>query len=74
MPIPNFDTMSERLDAILTVAPDNAFIRYIVARLRGDDYRGMHVSQHNRLTLDFVGHVLDAIWRRAGTEPFAVPP
>lgn len=66
--------MNDRLDAILNVAPQNPFIRYIVGRLRRDDYRGMHVSQHNRLTLDFAGHVVDAIRQHAGTSSFAVPP
>lgn len=66
--------MNEKLEELLTLGPDNEFLNYIVGRLQRDDYRGMHVSQHNRLTFDFVGQVLLVIWRIVGDGDFEVPP
>lgn len=66
--------MNDKLGTLLGLAPGNEFLSYIVERLESDDYRGMHVSQHNRLTFDFVVQVLDVIWRYAGDRDFAIPP
>lgn len=66
--------MNDRLAQLLSIDPDNEFLTYIVARLQRDDYRGMHVSQHNRLTFDFVGQVLTVIRRFASDCDFPVPP
>ncbi len=66
--------MDEYLEQLLGVAPENDFIDYLVERLQRDDYRGMHVSQHNRLTLDYVLIMLKAIGELGGGDGFAVPP
>ncbi|MDA8002038.1 MAG: hypothetical protein MPL62_12220 [Alphaproteobacteria bacterium] len=49
------------LDEILSVEEGNAFLQYIVSRLRGSDYRGWHVSQHNRYALAEIEIIVQAI-------------
>ena len=62
------------LDKIVSIDQGNIFLRYIVTRLQSDDYRGWHVSQHNRFTMDDVEIMLNEINSVAKTSYFAIPP
>ena len=64
----------EVLTRLKAIAPDNEFIRYIIRRIQGEKYRGIHASQHNRLTRERVWQILDAIFRVVGTGKFLIPP
>ena len=64
----------KELDEILSMDEDNSFLRYITNRLRNNDYRGWHVSQHNRYDLDDISSILENIHRISGTDYFAIPP
>ncbi len=62
------------LNEILAVAPDNQFIKYIINRIQKDDYRGWHVSQHNRYDMTHIEIIVRAIFDVVGTDDFAIPP
>lgn len=59
---------------ILAINSENRFLQYIVARVRSDDYRGWHVSQHNRYGMEEVLIILKSIQQVAGDGCFAIPP
>ena len=61
------------LQQILAIDTSNSFLPYIVGRVQNNDYRGMHVSQHNRYDFDRVQKILSGIYNVAGTEKFRVP-
>lgn len=65
--------MQSILEDVLKIEPDNLFLNYIIERVQDDDYRGMHVSQHNRYDLDRVIKILKGIHDVAGKEIFRVP-
>jgi hypothetical protein len=48
--------------------------KYLVNRIRSADYRGIHLSQHNRITEEKLAAILEAIDEVAGDSAFAVPP
>jgi hypothetical protein len=56
------------LEAIKKIEPDNRFLDYIVNRVIRDDYRGIQVSQHNRLTLEYCRIILEVINELAGDD------
>ena len=62
------------LKEIKEIDPENQFLSYIVARLKRDDYRGWHVSQHNRYGLDETKAIIESIHEVVGTGSFALPP
>ena len=64
----------KKLDEILSIDEGNSFLRYITNRLRNNDYRGWHVSQHNRYDLDDISSILENIHKIASTDYFAIPP
>ncbi|MDE6850817.1 MAG: hypothetical protein K2J54_05785 [Clostridia bacterium] len=55
-----------------SIAPENAFIKYISERVTSDDYRGIQCSQHNRLTFNYFCKLVEAIYKIAGDEVFAI--
>lgn len=67
--------MSDRhtLDEIIAVKPDNSFLEYIVRRIQRDDYRGLHISQHNRYDLERLLKILRGIFSIARGERFRIP-
>ena len=67
-------TPQEILEEILSIDKDNFFLKYIVKRLTRDDYRGWHVSQHNRYDLGAIQTILREIYDVAGLERFGIPP
>ena len=65
---------AEILREILDVEPNNKFLKYIVRRVQDDDYRGWHISQHNRYEMDDIWMIIQSIHDVAGTKKFAIPP
>ncbi len=61
------------LNEILEIKPENKFLKYIVDRIQRDDYRGVHISQHNRYDMDYMEQVFNIIYEIAGTDKFAIP-
>lgn len=62
-----------KLKDILNIDNTNEFLKYIVARLQRDDYRGIHISQHNRYNLEFVIKMLSVIKNEVGNALFEIP-
>jgi len=62
------------LQAILDIDSGNAFLKYIVARVQREDYRGIQISPHNRYDLGFVREIFKQIYEIAGDDLFEVPP
>ncbi|MBT9171448.1 MAG: Type-2 restriction enzyme MboII [Actinobacteria bacterium] len=50
----------------------NKFLKYIFERIKREDYRGIHLSQHNRLPFDKVLEILRTINNIAGTSIFKI--
>lgn len=65
--------MDSKLQAILDIDNNNEFLKYIVVRLQKDDYRGIHISQHNRYDLEFVINMLSVIKNKVGYNLFEIP-
>lgn len=66
-------TLREILDNIIAIKPDNLFLQYIVERIQDDDYRGIHVSQHNRYDLERLTQILNGINEVVTNRQFRVP-
>lgn len=66
-------TTREMLDTILAIKPDNLFLQYIIGRIQDDDYRGLHVSQHNRYDLERLTQILTGINEIVSNRQFRVP-
>lgn len=64
------------LKNITNIDPDNEFIKYIVKRVQRNDYRGWHVTQHNRLTTEQekVKKILEVIQLYSQNNILLVPP
>ena len=62
------------LSRILDIDRKNIFLKYLVRRLRSDEYRGWHVSQHNRYGLDDIKIILQKIYEISSDKYFAIPP
>ncbi len=54
--------------------PTEDLERYLRSRVLRDDYRGIHLAQHNRLPEEKLVGLLDAIHSAVGIGEFAVPP
>lgn len=70
----NKQELNQILDEILEIDRANEFLQYIVKRIQRDDYRGWHVSQHNRYDLDDINLILEKIHIIADTGYFVIPP
>src|SRR3989338_1311249 len=64
----------EILKEIISVQPDNQFLNYIVNRIQDVNYRGIHISQHNRYDLDRLTKILAGINEVVTDKIFRVPP
>lgn len=62
----------EYLEELISIEPDNKFLKYIAARVQDNDYRGFQCSQHNRLTYQYFYAVLCAIDGVAGDSSFFI--
>ncbi len=62
------------MNEILSINKDNLFLKYIVKRLCSPEYRGWHISQHNRYDINYIKKILQNIHRVAGLNYFAIPP
>lgn len=47
---------------------------YLLSRIKRENYRGVHIAQHNRLPFDKAIALLSNIYDAVGSEKFAVPP
>ena len=65
--------INAKLQAILDIDNNNNFLTRIVNRLQKDDYRGVHISQHNRYGLEFVISVLSVIKNKVDGALFEIP-
>ena len=65
--------MNKLLQDILDIEKDNKFLKYIVCRVQREDYRGVHVSQHNRYDIDKLENILRTIYKVVGENSFSVP-
>ena len=65
--------MDKLLQDILDIKRGNRFLEYIIERIQRTDYRGIHVSQHNRYDLDKLVKILQAIHKFAEQDKFSVP-
>ncbi len=61
------------LKQIQAIDPSNRFINYIIDRLQSDNYRGWHVSQHNRYGLFEIQEIIQCIHDKVGVNSFAIP-
>lgn len=52
---------------ISSISPGNPALEYIDRRLRSDDYRGLHLSQHNRFNLTRVYTILTTLHKHIGS-------
>lgn len=65
--------MDNKLQNILNIDTDNDFLKYIVNRLQKTDYRGVHISQHNRYDLELVMTILEVIKNKVSNNLFEIP-
>lgn len=65
--------MNRKLQDILNIDNTNEFLKYIVVRLQRDNYRGIHISQHNRYDLEFVIEMLSVIKDETDNALFEIP-
>jgi hypothetical protein len=65
--------MSPILTEIKNIDPDNKFINYIIKRIQVNNYRGIHVSQHNRYDLEYLKNIIQSIYDTVGSDVFEVP-
>jgi hypothetical protein len=66
-------TPREILKNIIAIKPCNLFLEYIVERVQDVNYRGIHISQHNRYDLERLTHILNGIYEVVENRQFRVP-
>lgn len=52
----------QELNEIFSIAPDNKAVHFLYWRLLQDGYRGMHLTQHNRWTIEKFKAIIFAIY------------
>ena len=62
------------LKEISSIELNNLFIQYIIKRIQSKDYRGWHISQHNRYDIKIIKNILNQIYEVVGENDFAIPP
>lgn len=61
------------LEEIIAIQPDNQFLNYIVGRIQDENYRGIHISEHNRFDLDRLMKILTGIYEITKNNLFRIP-
>jgi len=61
-------------DNILSINPSNDFIKYFSKRILRNNYRGIHISQHNRYNIKYILTLIRSIYNNTGGELFEIPP
>ena len=61
------------LDKVLEIEKGNNFIQYIIKRIKTQNYRGIHLSQHNRYDFDYVKNIICVIYNEVKNEFFEIP-
>ena len=59
--------MIQKLQEIIQIDPSKECIKFLVERLQSNDYRGNHISQHNRYTKKEILVILKEIYALVGT-------
>lgn len=59
--------MVQKLQEIIQIDPSKECIKFLVERLQSNDYRGNHISQHNRYTKKEILVILQEIYALVGT-------
>ncbi|MCM1438482.1 MAG: hypothetical protein NC131_04645 [Roseburia sp.] len=57
---------------LTAISTDSACLVFLADRIRQNDYRGLHMSQHNRFTFDKATAILTALKRFAGNEKIKI--
>ena len=65
--------MKSILKSILKIEKGNKFLKYIVDRIQQENYRGLHISQHNRYDLDYVESIISSIHKITNGNYFEIP-
>ncbi len=65
--------MDNKLQNILNIDANNDFLKYIVNRIQKPNYRGVHISQHNRYDLGLVMTILEVIKNKVSNNLFEIP-
>jgi len=65
--------ITEILIKIIAIEPQNLFLQYITKRIQREDYRGIHISQHNRYDLERLIKILQGVFSTVGMERFRIP-
>lgn len=63
---------SEYLKIIKGIDSTNEFLEYIVERVLRNDYRGIQISQHNRLTFSYFEKLIESMFEVAGKDIFRI--
>ena len=66
----NFAEFSQE---IIAIEPNNIFLQYIVGRIKDNNYRGLHVSQHDRYDLNRLIKILTGIYNIVNNDEFRIP-
>lgn len=61
------------LNEIIEIQPNNLFLQYIVERIQNNNYRGLHISQHNRYDLERLSNILNGVYEIVKNNIFRVP-
>ncbi len=61
------------LKSILEIEKENVFLEYIVKRIQSENYRGLHISQHNRYDLDYTETVVKTVYELTKGNFFEIP-
>ena len=65
--------MNSIVNQIRELDKNNFFITYFLERIKKDDYRGVHFSQHNRKDYEFLEIVLKKIFKEVKNNFFEIP-
>jgi len=65
--------MNEILKSILEIEKGNVFLKYIVERIQSENYRGLHISQHNRYDLDYTETIVNTVYKLTKDDFFEIP-
>lgn len=65
--------MHKILQSIIDIDKNNKFLKYIVLRIQKDDYRGLHISQHNRYDIEYVDTIVNSIYKLSNNTYFEIP-
>ncbi len=60
--------IEEILQEITQLDPSKECLRFLVNRIKSPDYRGLHLSQHNRYDQNKIKIIIQAIFNEVGED------